>query len=113
MKVNIGQIQRGAAAYIDTEIISKLNDWRRWVIGAGSSLYLAKASDIFNALKANPAIMQLGIIDENDMVDIDLLYQEIKKQAARGPITFEFPMIGAMTMNDTDVDKIYTAITSA
>lgn len=113
MKVNIGQIQRGAAEYVDQEIISKITDWRKWVIGAGFSLYLSKSTDIFNALKTMPAIKQLGIIDENDMIDLDLLYNEMKKQAAKGPVTFDIPMIGAMTMNDTDVDKLYAAITRA
>ena len=113
MKVNIGQVQRGLADYIDSEIISKISDWRRWIIGAGSSIYLTKAAEIFNMLKSQPMIRQLGIIDDNDMIDIDLLYAEIKKQAARGPITFEIPMIGATTTNENDIDKIYAAISRA
>lgn len=113
MKVNIGQIQIGTAAYIDEEILSKISDWRRWVLGAGSSLYLAKVADIFAELKKQPYIAVLGVIDENDMVDLDALYNEFKKQATHGPITFEIPMIGPITLNETDVDKIYTAISRA
>lgn len=113
MKVNIGQIQMGAASYIDDEIVSKISDWRRWVLGAGSSLYLAKAADIFAELKKQPYVTMLGIVDENDMVDLDALYNEFKKQASRGPITFEMPMIGPITLNEADVDKIYAAISRA
>ena len=113
MKVNVGQIQRGLAEYIENEIVAKITDWRKWVFGTGASMLLMRSGDVFNTLKANPVVAMLGVIDENDMVDLDLVYQEVKKQAARGSITIYVPMMGPLTLNETDVDKLYNYIKTA
>lgn len=113
MKVNVGQIQRGAAEYIEAEIVSKITDWRKWIFGTGVSMLLMRAGEFYNALKSNPVVAMLGVIDENDMIDLDLLYQEMKKQAAKGSITFDVPMLGPLTLNEVDVDKLYNYIKSA
>jgi hypothetical protein len=52
----------------------------------------------------------LEVIDENDMIDIDTLYREFLKQAQKGPATFDVPMVGALTLNTADVEKIYRYI---
>jgi hypothetical protein len=38
------------------------------------------------------------------------LYREFYKQAQKGAVTFAVPMIGAMTLNHTDVEKLYRYI---
>lgn len=108
--VTLNQVQNGIARYIDTELVPKIDGWQKWVFGAMASTALAKATNIFNRLKGNEFIKMLEIIDENDMIDIDTLYHEFAKQAQKGAITFTVPAIGPLTLNATDVDKIYQAI---
>lgn len=108
--VTLSQIQAGAERYIETEIISKIPGWGKWVIGAAASRAVAKSTDIFNQLKNNELIKTLDVIDANDMIDIDTIYQEFAKQAQRGAITVNIPIVGALTLNAQDVDKIYGAI---
>ena len=105
--VTLSQVQSGAARYIDDEIISKIADWRKWVIGAGASIALTNTTDIFARLKASPMVQALGVIDENNMIDIDRLHGEFMKQAQKGAVTFEVPLLGALTLTSQDVDKIY------
>lgn len=107
---NYSQVINGLAKYIDEEIISKIDGWQKWIIGAGLGMSLDKGVNIFNELKTNPVVKALGVIDKNDMIDVETLYHNIKKQAHNNPITFSVPMIGAMTLNELDVDKIYEAI---
>jgi hypothetical protein len=107
---NLGQVVGGITNYLDEEILTKIAGWQKWVIGAGLGVALNKSTNLFNTLKTNPMIKALDVIDKNDMIDVETLYKEIKKQARKGPITFNVPMIGNMTLNEGDVDKIYNNI---
>lgn len=108
--VTLAQVRTGLERYIEAEIISQIADWRKWVIGAAASMALDKSTDIFNQLKGNPMVKALGVIDDQDMIDIDRLHAEFAKQAQRGAITIDVPMLGALTLNAHDVDRLYQYI---
>ena len=104
------KVINGLSKYIDEEIVNKLTGLNRWVIGVGAGALMTRATDVFNNLKNNPMIKTMGIINANDEVDVELLYKELKKQAQKGAVTVEVPMVGAMTLNEQDVDKLYNKI---
>jgi hypothetical protein len=35
------------------------------------------------------------------------VYQAVKRHSAKGPITFDIPGAGSLTLHDADVDKIW------
>jgi hypothetical protein len=106
--VTLAQLQNGLAKYIDTELVPMISGWQKWVFGATVSLSLAKISNIFNALKDNAFLKMLDVIDEKDNIDIDTIYREFHKQAQKGAITFDIPIINMpLTLNANDVDKLY------
>lgn len=109
--VTYNQVVNGMSRYIDQEIINKIQGLPRWGLGAVSGIALSKGTNIFNALKAHPIIKMLEVIDENDMIDIDTIYKELRKQAEKGAATFDAPMIGTITLTKDDVDKLYRLIT--
>lgn len=104
------KVINGITRYIDEEIVNKLTGAQKWIIGTGAGIMLTKATDIFNALKNNVMIKNMGIINENDEVDVELIYKELKKQAQKGAVTIDIPMLGALTLNEQDVDKLYNKI---
>ena len=108
--VTYNQVVDGMTKYIDQEIINKIQGWQRWALGAGAGIMMTKGTNIFNTLKANPIIKMLDVIDENDMIDIDTIYTELRKQAEKGAATFDAPMIGTITLTKDDVDKLYHLI---
>lgn len=109
--VTLAQVQAGASRYIETDIIEKIQGWQRWVIGAGASRILSRSTEIFNQLKNNTMIRMMGVIDETtDQIDIDAVYQEFSKQAERSAITFDVPLVGPLTLNKKDVDRLYQYI---
>lgn len=108
--INLNQLQNGIVKYIDNEIVPHINGWQKWVFGAVVSTAMLKTTNVFNALKENPLIKMLEVIDENDNIDIDTIYREFLKQAQKGAITFDVPMLGALTLNSTDVEKMYRYI---
>ena len=109
--VTYNQVVNGMTQYIDQEIVNKIQGWQGWALGALSSIAISnKGANIFNALKANPIIKMLEVIDENDMIDIDTIYTELRKQAEKGSATINTPMIGTITLTKDDVDKLYHLI---
>ena len=106
----LAQVKAGAAAYIEQEIIAKIGGWQKWVAGAVVARMLERADTIFEQLRNYPAVQMLGIIDDSGNIDIDTLHVEFKRQAQRGPVSFDVPMIGKLTLNESDVDKIYQSI---
>ena len=104
------KVINGIAKYVDTEIVDKITGWKKWVVGSGIGLALSNATEVFNQLKNNEFVKMLGVIDKEDKVDVDKIYKEMKKQAKKSAITFDMPMIGPVTLNEQDVDKMYELI---
>lgn len=100
----------GIAKYIDTEIVDKITGWQKWIVGGGIGIALSNTTELFNKLKQNEFVKILGIIDKNDKIDVEKIYKEMKKQAQKGAITFNIPIIGAITLNEQDVEKLYNLI---
>ena len=48
---------------------------------------------------------------KNNKINVDLLYKEMKVQAAKSAIIFDIPTIGPLVINESDLDKIYSIIT--
>ena len=97
--------------FIDEEILAKIDDWRKWVIGAGVGLYLARSKELLSKLKENSVIRDMKVIDKDNKIDVELLYSELKKQAAKSAIMFDIPTIGPIVLGEADLDKLYQLIT--
>jgi len=111
--VNYAQVQQGFAQFLDNEIVSHLTGWQRWTLGALGGMAIARTTNLFGELKKNPIVAMLGVIRDDDMIDIDALYREFKRQAQMSPATFAVPGIGTLTLREEDVDKLYSYIINA
>lgn len=101
----------GLKEFMDEEVVMKIGGLGKWLVGAGLSLAMDNAVNTFNELKANPIIHSLGIIHDDDTIDIDTLYQKLKEQAQmHQAVTINVPMIGAMTFRSEDLDHLYMDI---
>lgn len=104
-------VMNGLAEFVDTEILSKIDDWRKWVFGAGVGLYLSQGEDMIKQLRENNLVRKMNLIDKNNKINVDLLYKEMKVQAAKSAIMFNIPTIGPLVINEKDLDTIYGIIT--
>lgn len=104
------KVINGITKYIDTEIVDKISGWQKWIVGGAMGIALSNTTNVFNQIKNNEFIKMLGVIDKNDKIDVDKIYAEIKKQAKKSAITFNAPIIGVLTLNEQDVNKIYEFI---
>ena len=108
------KVIKGISNYIDNEILIKIQGWQKWVVGAGAGMLMSNASEVYNNLKTNEFIKLLGVIDEsNNTINVTRLYEEIRKQAQKTSVDVNIPMIGVLTLNESDVEKLYSYIKNA
>lgn len=110
---SLSQVINGLKKYTDAEILPKVPGLNKWLVGAAASMMLDNASNIFNELKQNPAIKAMNIINKDDEIDIDRLYECILEQAHKSAVTFDVPVIGTMTLKAGDVERLYSLIKAA
>jgi hypothetical protein len=73
--------------------------------------YLSQGKEMVEQLRENNLVRKMNLIDKNNKINVDLLYKEMKVQAAKSAIMFDIPIIGPLVINESDLDKIYSIIT--
>ena len=111
MMVSVGKVQQGIGDYINEEFVGKLSGLQKWGVDIAAGLLLVNAADIFNKYKDNDLVKMMGIIDSEDNIDIDKIYYRAKSAAQKGPVTFTMPIVGAVTLNEHDIERLYAHIT--
>lgn len=109
MMVSQEQLQRGITRFVDAEVLPKLSGIKKVGVGMYVGLVAHNAADAINKLKTNPAIAMLGIIDENNAIDIDALY-DVAIPLFSEKQTFDLPVLGSVAFDKSDVDKLYKYI---
>lgn len=111
--IHKSRVMQGIAAYIDNEIVSQMSgSWRSWVVGSVAGIALSRADEMLTSLAANPIVKALGLI-EGENIDVETIYEELRRQAQKGAATVELPMLGAITFSVADVDSLYRYIKGA
>lgn len=111
MKVTVQQISEGIGRYIDNELMPKVPGIRKWMLGV-AGIYAGKM--VGDKIMENKALLtSAGIMSEDNMVEIDRFMPYMKKMADQsGPVTEHISVLGDITFDATDVEKLYTYIVS-
>ena len=108
--VHYSKVINGLMAYVDNDIISKMNgSLRGWGMGIAAGLIGRRAEQIFSELRNSPALTALGLIN-GEMVDIEAIYAEAVRMAQKSSATVNIPMIGAVTFSTADIESLYRYI---
>lgn len=108
--VSFDKVQRGVAKYLDEELTAKLSGWQKWVFGAGAAMFISNSAEMVDRYKDNEIVKALGLIGPDRSIDVEKAYMALKAQAAKGPITIDAPMLGGVTLDASDVEKLYRCI---
>lgn len=114
--ITIGNVERGVASYLDEELIPKLPEHglQKILAGTAVSILIKRSGDAVEMAKENPIIQMMGIFQDSEdgttMVDVDLIRDEVKNQLGNGSVNIDVPVIGTMTFNASDIDRIYEHI---
>lgn len=109
--VTIDKGKSGAAQWIDRELPPKMSGLSRWVFGALGAGIVLKLDKLADNVRSNPVVSAMGIIDDNNMVDVEMLYQLIMPQAEKCPAEISLPGVGTVRITADDVRNLYTYIT--
>jgi len=107
------KVSMGISQFFIEEVMPKM--------GMGSNPFLTGMADAIIRRKgpqfvegmirpalANPWLKAAGIVDDNNNVDMDLLYQAAKEQVSKMPecvIDLPYPL-GKLTLKNADIEKL-------
>lgn len=104
--VTIDQAMRGIVRFVDTEILPHLPTGKGIGAGIMIALIMDGGKERIIALRENPVVQMMGIMDEAGNINIDRLYNAARpKFEQRLPVSI--PFIGELTFDQNDVDKLY------
>lgn len=107
------QVKVGVIKYVYSDILPHLDGWRKIVLGAYVNLLFNNIDNIFKNYKDNQAISILNII-QDDEIDLDKLHEALNPLFENNQkYTIEIPSIGDLTINKSDIEKIYKFIKEA
>lgn len=102
-------VLKGLVKFVDEELVTKMHGLNKWLFGTGAGIIASKGEHIFNSLKEIELLHTLELIHE-DKINVTCIYKELLRQAERGEIEIEIPMIGSIKLNHSDVEKLYRYI---
>lgn len=109
--IHKSKVLRGVAAYIDDEIVSKMaGSWKAWAIGGLAAIAVNRGDALITQYAGHPIVTGLGLMD-GEMIDVDVIINELRRQASRSTATIDVPLIGPITFGPSDIDSLYRHIT--
>ena len=109
MRVTTTQILDGIQRYIEHDVLVKIPDARKWLVGGYVALVMMPYRQNPDALMNHPMVKPL--CDEGT-VDIDALHEVLLAQARQGSSYIDIPTVGNYTVDASDVDRLYSYIVS-
>ena len=111
MKISLSVFEDCIFEYINREIVTKLNDWRKWVIPVAVGMAKPAMDNYFK--KYEEILKTTNIVDSSNMIDVDLLYDNFHKVAeSTGDIVQSIPLIGEVKFSARDIEQLYRIIQS-
>lgn len=109
--VTMSQFQNGIARYIDADILPHLTGFKRIGLGIYAGLAANNVGDLLMKYKEHPAVEVLNLMDSDGNIDVDRLYAVAAPMFANGEkYSVNIPMIGEMSVDRTDLEKLYQYI---
>lgn len=108
--VKASAISKGMVNFVDSELLPKIPGLQKWIVGTVAGIVGKKADAIIENLSQNPLMKTLGIVDDNGNIDIEVIYNELSKQASKSPAVLSIPMVGDIKLYADDVESLYRHI---
>ena len=111
--VTIDQAMRGAAKFADNEVIPHLPGGKGIGAGIMLALIMEGSREKILALRENPAVKMMGVMDEAGNIDLDRLYNAARPRFDGQKLPVTVPIIGELRFDVSDLDKLYRYIQEA
>jgi hypothetical protein len=112
MKYKFEKVVESATKWLGEEMYPKMNDFQEFFVRMLVGRVLENEEKIKEALSTNGMLRTFGFIDEEGMIDVDLLFADIKREIERkGKLVINIPWIGKLTFTPEDADALHNYIT--
>ena len=101
----------GAANYVEREVLPHLPELKALAVAGVVALYAQKLPQIVDDLEKIPAVKVLGVIQDG-MIDEDALYNAFAPKI-RKPLEFDIPLVGKLSFDRAEVDKLLKYVKEA
>lgn len=108
--VTLQRVREGVLSYIDNEVLPKMSGTGRVLVAVYAALAADRVVDVVQEWMKLPAIQVLGLCGENGMVDAERLRGCLLDKMGQEKIDLNIPMVGRMTFNREDVEKLFRYI---
>ena len=106
MTVTIDQAMRGALRFADNEVIPHLPGGKGIAAGVMLALIMESGKEKLLALRENPAMQMMQVLDENGNIELDRLYSAARPRF-ENKLAVSVPLLGELRFDQGDVDKLY------
>lgn len=110
--VTVIQVQTGLVQYVDRDLLPHLDGLKKLGLGVYMGLAAENIGAAIQRYKDHPAVAVLGVISEDGMIDIDKVYATAKPMLQEKQ-SVNLPLIGRVTFNEQDLEKLYRYICEA
>lgn len=105
--ITIDQAMRGVMRFADAEIGPHLPTGKAIGLGVALSLIAEGGKEQLLALRENPLIKTMGVMDESGSIDLDRLYTAARPRFDGQKLPVALPLIGELRFDVNDLDKLY------
>ena len=111
--VTIDQAMRGVMRFADAEIGPHLPTGKAIGLGVALSLIAEGGRERLLALREDPLIKTMRVMDEGGNIDLDRLYNAARPRFDGQKLPITLPLIGELRFDTNDLDKLYKYIQEA
>ena len=114
--VSMERIERGAAAYLDNELVPNLpfEGGKKLLVGMAAGVLLKGYMQKLRELRTNEIAVGAGVFDKEGNVDLEMIRDELMRRMGDDGMVFHvnIPFVGAadMKFHRSDVDRLYQYI---
>lgn len=113
MLVPMTDVTNGITAYVRNDVLPHLptDGVKGFGIGVAAALAVNRIEHLVKQLIDMPIVALLGVVDENEMVDVDALREAALQAMPDDGISFQIGNQHKITFGSDDVNKLYKFIT--
>ena len=108
--VSIDQVQRGAARFVEQEMLPKMQGKDKWIVTGIVTIFLSKLPSLLHTAQEKEIIKMLNLVSEDGRVDIESIIEALRPAMRATPATIDIPMGGTVKITEADVDMLYQYI---
>lgn len=111
--IDYGKFKKGIVTFLDNEMINKMptDSFVRLGTGVALGIIIERGDRLAAQYLQNPMLRGLGIVDENNNIDIDLLKKHLINNMKDNKFNINVPTLskftGPITISKEDVEKLY------